>query len=250
MDWKALYNKAFPADKPFTSYSWPDLPTPGAWDASSYGSVGKSGPAGPSSYPQLAKPGPGGASSYPALPAPGPGEGSVFPQLQPPGPSGESKWPELEGPKMGEGSSYPMTRTWLDHIGDFGFIVSIEGLNVGAFTKVEGLTVQIEPIEYQHSDDITPRKRMGRIKVDNVRLIKGYVATPDLFKWCEDAMKGDISRKSMSIVLLGDDRSKEMARYNLFEVWPTKWSGFKLDGQGRGALVEEIELVVEQIERA
>ena len=235
MNWKDLYGKAFPSPAPFKAYDWPDLPTPGAWDASS--------------YPQLAKPGPGAAGAYPSVPGPAAQPSSMFPQLTGPAPWPSSSFPELPGPTKFPGSEYPMTRTWLDHAGDFGFVVSIEGMEVGAFTKVEGLTVQVEPIEYQHSDDITPRKRMGRIKVENVRLVKGYVATDVLYKWCEDAMKGDVSRKSMSIVLLGDDRASEVARYNLFEVWPTKWSGFKLDGKGQGALVEEIELVVEQIER-
>lgn len=137
-----------------------------------------------------------------------------------------------------------------DYAGDWAFRVEIEGEAVARFTKVEGLTVNVDVIEYQHSDDIVPRKRMGRIKVDNVRLVKGYVADDMLFKWCEDCMKGDISRKSLSIVLLADDHGSELARYNVFEAWPVKWSGFKLDGKGQGALVEEIELAVEEIKRA
>jgi len=188
------------------------------------------------SWPKLEKAGPGEASSYPALDKAGPGEASSYPQL--------SK--DTSSPPGGVGADH---RTF-DHVGLFGFRIEIEGLSVGAFTKVEGLTVSVETIEYQHSNDITPRKRMGRVKVENVKLIKGYLSTPDLYEWCLSAMKGDIERRAVSIILLDDDRSREPIRYNLFECWPCKWSGFRLDASNTGALVEEIELVVEELEVA
>jgi phage tail-like protein len=234
LDWKSLYNNAFPAKQPFTKYEYPQQK--------------QSGPPGASQYQGLVKPGPSGESSFPQLQGPGPWEGGQWPQLQGPAAGEGSSYPELPGTGPAEGSSYPSMR-WVDHVGDWNFRIEIEGQAVGHFTRVEGLTMNVEVIEYQHSDDIVPRKRMGRIKVDNVRLVKGYVVTADLFEWCENAMKGDVSRKSVSVVLLADDHLTEMTRYNLFECWPVKWSGFKLDGKGQGALVEEIELAVEEIRR-
>ncbi len=235
MDWKSLYNNAFPTKQPFKQYSWPDINKKGTSEASQYKS-----PAG--------KPGAPAGGQFPELPAGGPWQGGVWPQLAGPVAGEGSSYPELPGTGPSEGSSYPSMR-WVDHVGDWSFRIEIGGNPVGHFTKVEGLTMNVEVIEYQHGDDIVPRKRMGRIKVDNVRLVKGYVVTPDLFEWCEDAMKGDVSRNSISVVLLADDHVTEMTRYNLYEVWPVKWSGFKLDGKGQGALVEEIELAVEEIRR-
>jgi len=239
VNWKDLWNNAFPAKQPSQKYTWPKLDKPG--------------PSGPSSYPQMQKGGPGPGGSWPTIPKSGPSEGSQFPVVAGAGMGeGGGQFPTLPNSGPGEGSALPSLRggTWADHFGDFNFGVEIEGMAVGGFAKVEGLNVAVEVIEYQHGNDITPRKRMGRISVENVRLIKGYINDSSLYKWCENAMKGDIARKSMSIVLLDDSRSVEVARYNLYEVWPTKWSGFKFDAKGRGALVEEIELVVEQIERA
>jgi phage tail-like protein len=222
MDWKSLYSNAFPKKQAFAPYTWPKLE--------------KAGPGEAGSYPALQKPGPAEASSYPKLIKPGPGEKSSYPQLK----------KDTSSPS---GGATPTERKF-DHVGLFGFRVEIEGLNVGAFTKVEGLNVSIESIEYQHSNDITPRKRMGRIKVDNVKLIKGYRSSPDLYEWCLSAMDGDIKRRAISIILLDDARSKEPIRYNLFECWPCKWSGFRLDAGTSSALVEEIELVVEELEVA
>jgi len=223
VDWKDLYGKAFPKKKPFKKYTWPELPGPKA----------------------------GAAGNFPQIKKPGPGEGGSYPDLPPKKATGSEGYPVYgqQGVGAPPASDFPKDRGF-DHIGDFGFRVEIGGMYVGGFTKVEGLNAQVEVVEYQHGNDITPRKRMGRIKVDNVRLIKGYINDPYLYKWCESAMRGDIQRQSMSIILLDDSRVGEIARYNLFEVWPTKWSSFKLDAMGRGALVEEIELVVERLDRA
>jgi len=222
MSWKELYNDAFPKPAPFKKYNWPKLEKPGPGDASS--------------YPALEKAGPGEAGSYPALEKGGAGESGSYASTKK-----DSTSPE--------GGVTP-TERGFDHVGLFGFRVEIEGLDVGAFTKVEGLNVSIETIEYQHSNDLTPRKRMGRIKVENVKLIKGYLSTPDLYNWCLSAMQGDIERRAISIILLDDDRSQEPIRYNLFECWPCKWTGFRLDAGNSGAMVEEIELVVEELEVA
>jgi phage tail-like protein len=187
--------------------------------------------------------------NWPELPGSKTGAPGSYPTLPKKESKGESSYPSYSTQAGPPGNSLPKNRDF-DHIGDFGFRVEIGGMYVGGFTKVEGLNAQVEVVEYQHGDDITPRKRMGRIKVDNIRLIKGYINDPYLYKWCESAMRGDIQRQSMSIILLDDSRMEEVARYNIYEVWPTKWSGFKLDAMGRGALVEEIELVVERLERA
>jgi phage tail-like protein len=232
VNWKDLWNNAFPAKQPSKSYQWPKMTKPG--------------PAGASSYPQLQKPGAGEGGKWPTIPKPGAGEGGQYPAMAPVGAGEGSNFPDVAPDTKNPGSSLPSQRG--DHVGDFNFRIEIEGMSVGGFAKVEGLNVGIDVIEYQHGNDITPRKRMGRIKVENVRLIKGYINDASLYKWCESAMKGDVARKSMSIVLLDDSRAIDLARYNLYEVWPTRWTGFKFDAKGRGALVEEIELVVEQIE--
>jgi phage tail-like protein len=235
MNWKDIYMKAFPQKAPPRPYDWPELQKPGPGD--------------PSKYPQLGGPSKAPGGAYPELKKAGAGEGSAYPQVASGAGAGEYNWPEAKPQTKWPGMNLPSSHP-VDHVGDFNFRVEIEGVDAGAFTKVEGLNVSIEPIEYQHSDDITPRKRMGKIRVDNVKLIKGYVNTPHLYKWCEDAMKGDISRKSLSIVLLADDGASEVCRYNLYDCWPCKWGSFRLDGQGRAALVEEIEIVVEHVERA
>ena len=57
-----------------------------------------------------------------------------------------------------------------DHIGQFNFTIEIEGVNAGHFKSVDGLSAEIEVIEYQDGDDLFLRKRPGRAKFGDITL--------------------------------------------------------------------------------
>ncbi len=135
-----------------------------------------------------------------------------------------------------------------DHIGNFNFLVEIEGVGQAEFKNVEGLDSETEIVEYQDGDDIILRKRPGRTKYSNITLKRGYINTTELWDWRKKVIEGKIERKSGSVILCADDGS-EIMRYNFFEAWPSKWKGFTLDGKGTDVNVEEIELAVERVER-
>ncbi len=132
--------------------------------------------------------------------------------------------------------------------GQFNFRIEIEGIDCGGFKSVDGLSAEIEEIEHQTGMDPYPLKRPGRKKFGNIKLGKGYFSNVSVWKWFEDALKGKVSRKSGSIVLLADDGVTELIRYNFFNAWPKSWNGFKLDGKGADISVEEVELVIEYME--
>ena len=141
-------------------------------------------------------------------------------------------------------------RREFDHIGQFNFIVELEGLTVGRFKAVDGLDSETEVVEYQDGEDLRLRKRPGRTKFSNVVLKRGYAdkAMDELWEWRKTVMEGKVVRKSGSIILL-NDHGKDIARYNFFEAWPCKWKGWDLDGKGTDVAIEELELAVEWIER-
>jgi phage tail-like protein len=135
-----------------------------------------------------------------------------------------------------------------DHIGNFNFHLEIEGLTAGTFRNVEGLDSETEIVEYQDGDDLTLRKRPGRTKYSNIVLKRGYVSSDELWQWRKKVMDGSVERKSGSVILCNDAGDPVM-RYNFFEAWPCKWKGFTLDGKGTDAVIEEVELVIERLER-
>ena len=136
----------------------------------------------------------------------------------------------------------------FDHVGNFNFKVEIEGVTTGAFRNVEGLDSETEIVEYQDGDDLILRKRPGRTKYANITLKRGYINNTELWEWRKAVIEGKVQRKSGSIILCADDGT-EIMRYNFFEAWPSKWKGFTLDGKGTDVNVEELELVVEKLER-
>jgi phage tail-like protein len=141
-------------------------------------------------------------------------------------------------------------RREFDHIGDFNFRVEIEGVSVATFQEVGGLEVTTEVIEYQDGDDVVVRKRPGRTSYSNVVLKRGYTASDELWEWMSNTVDGAVERRSGSVILYGDDAKTEIVRYNFFEAWPCRWKGFVLNGTGVGVAIEELELVVERVERA
>lgn len=135
-----------------------------------------------------------------------------------------------------------------DHLTDHNWQLEIEGVTTGAFAEVSGLDSETEIIEYQDGNDLILRKRPGRTKYSNITLKRGYINNTELWDWRKAVMDGKIERKSGSVILAGDDGS-EVMRYNFFEAWPAKWKGFSLNGKGNSAMTEEIEMVVERLER-
>ena len=139
-----------------------------------------------------------------------------------------------------------MRRT--DPPADFPFRVEVEGLTWGAFLAAEGPSLAVEAIEVRRGDEPWATKLPGLARWGNLTLRRGHCGW-DLYEWCLAAAEGRPQRRSLSLVRLADDRQGEAGRLNLFECWPVRWSGWKVDGVGRGVLVEEVEIATERVGR-
>ncbi len=135
-----------------------------------------------------------------------------------------------------------------DHIGNFNFKVEIEGLVVGAFTAVEGMGSETEIITYGGTTDQIQRKRPGRHKFTDITLKRGWLSDNQLWDWRMDVTRGNVVRKSGSIIICDTDMT-EICRFNFYDAWPCKAGGFKQDGKGNATNVEEYTLTIERLER-
>ena len=136
----------------------------------------------------------------------------------------------------------------FDHIGAFNFLVEIEGVTIGPVLSIEGLTSRTDVVRFKDGGDIVVRQRPGRSHADNIVIQRGYTNNDELFDWYAAVRNGRVERKSGSVIIVGDDAS-EIARFNFFEAWPCRWSLLPMDGDDSTALVEEIEIAVERIEK-
>lgn len=140
------------------------------------------------------------------------------------------------------------TRRVFDHFVNTDFKVEIEGVTEGVFKLVDGFGSFTDVLPFQDGDNILERKRPGRTHYPNIILRRGYTGSSELFEWRRLVTDGKVERKAGSIILL-DATKKEILRFNFFEAWPNRWHISRLDADQGSLLFEEIELVIEKLER-
>ena len=139
-----------------------------------------------------------------------------------------------------------------DPQGNFNFIVEADGVEMGRFQEISGLTADIETVEFQSGTDRVPRKLPGKPKYANITLKRGLIprSFSELWQWCENVLKGRPDRRSGSVILLADDGTERL-RFNFYFAFPVKWTGFSMNSTSTGAqTIEELELATEFFERA
>jgi phage tail-like protein len=141
------------------------------------------------------------------------------------------------------------TAARTDSFLNFNFLVEIDGIARAAFHEVSGFDSTIDVIEHREGgDNLTPRKLPGMTKHSNIVLKWGMTDDQELYRWHRDVVKGTIQRRNGSIVLL-DRRGQEVARWNFFNAWPTKWTGPSLTAEGNDVAIETLEIAHEGLER-
>jgi phage tail-like protein len=114
---------------------------------------------------------------------------------------------------------------------------------------------ETEIIEFKQGNDMVVRKKPGRTTYANIVLERGYTergytATDDLWQWRKNIEDGKIDRRAGSVIILDQDGTTEVARYNFYEAWPCKWNVPDMDSDSSAMAIEKIELAVEKVERA
>lgn len=150
------------------------------------------------------------------------------------------------------------TRPTGDYLPAHNFSLEIEGVTMGRFVGVVGGA--IDPVEYRNGDDPITHRRPGKAKFKNIVMRVGEESSPALRAWYEKVLAGKTERKSGSVVYL-DREGNEVLRVNLSGAYPVRareaGSGMAtgrrqhstLSTEPGGHVIEEIEFVVEKIER-
>jgi len=138
-----------------------------------------------------------------------------------------------------------------DYLPAHTFKIEIDGVISGGFKEISGLESEVEVAEYKDGSDPITRKRPGRTTYSNIimKLDATDPATREVVAWYNQEAAGKGVRKNMSIIVFNRD-DKEVARYNLFEAWPCRWKAPELNSHSDTFIIEEIEFVVEKVERA
>jgi len=142
-----------------------------------------------------------------------------------------------------------------DHDSEFlgsQFGLEIDGVELARFTAVSGLGYESEVVTFQDTladGKVVTRKRPGRISFPDIVLKRGLSADNALVDWYQTVIDGAVERKSGSVVIY-DQTSTELGRWNFENAWISKWSASDLDAGSDDIMIEEITISHEYMERA
>lgn len=133
------------------------------------------------------------------------------------------------------------------------FSVQVEGVTIASFQEVSGITSEIEVVELKANDMFGKpilKKMIGAKKPPTITLKRAADASMDLWNWHKAALDGDIvgARKNGSIVQF-DFVYGEVARYNFFDAWISKFEATGMKAGDNSPAVESVTIVCERLER-
>jgi phage tail-like protein len=133
----------------------------------------------------------------------------------------------------------------------YAFKLEIQGVTQAHFTECNGLGIKVHPIRYREGGTAPQVVRVlpGPVEYADIVLRYGLTASHELWDWFMAAVRGQVERKNVSILLLDSDGVTEVMRWNLINAWPAEWQGTILNAMAREVAIESLTLVYESLER-
>lgn len=128
----------------------------------------------------------------------------------------------------------------------FNFQVEIDGVPVGAFSEVTGLTAEGDAVDYREGTDVQSnvRKLPGLRKYTNLTLKRGYTQDKALWRWHQNIVNGTVDRRNVTIVLMNEARNPVL-RWHAENAFINKIEGPSLKASGNEVAMESVEIVHE-----
>lgn len=129
------------------------------------------------------------------------------------------------------------------------FVFSVDGVEIGAFTEVSGLSVEVDVEEIaEGGQNQFVHKLPGRMKWPNIVLKCGVTQADPLFAWFAtssgDGFSGAgnrLARKNGEVAVL-DATGGTVRRWQFSAAYPVRWSGPTLAASSTDLAVEELEI--------
>lgn len=132
------------------------------------------------------------------------------------------------------------TRT--DPYRKFAFAVEIDGIRVAGFRKVSGLSVQMQPEEYEEGgvNDFV-HQLPGQYSHSNLVLEQGLSNSTKLWDWLQQLRTGQMyaqsskrARKTVTVTLQPGFRAEQSRGWRFRNAYPVKWEGPDLSADASG----------------
>jgi phage tail-like protein len=140
-----------------------------------------------------------------------------------------------------------MTRQ--DPLRGFRFILEIDAIASGGFTRVKGLTRELKHESYREGGVNEYEHKLITQVTYPVLVLERGLALDDLWNWAQDAADGNVTRKTLRIRLQDEANEKAWA-WQIQSAIPVKWSASDLDAQTSPVVMESLELAHHGLRRA
>jgi phage tail-like protein len=140
-----------------------------------------------------------------------------------------------------------MTRQ--DPLRAFRFLVEIEGITSGGFTRVKGLSREVK-LESYHEGGVNEyeHKLITQVSYPVVILERG-LALDDLWMWALATADGEVRRRTIRI-RLRDEADVPTWAWQIEYALPVKWTASDLDAQSSPVVMESLELAHHGLRKA
>src|SRR6185503_16380352 len=130
-----------------------------------------------------------------------------------------------------------MTRP--DPLRAFRFLVEIEGITSGGFTRLKGLSREVKYESYREGGvNEYEHKLITQVSYPVVVLERG-LALPDLWAWALSTADGEVRRRTIRIRLQDEGNLPSWA-WQIEYALPVKWSASDLDAQSSPVVMESL----------
>lgn len=130
----------------------------------------------------------------------------------------------------------------------YNFRVEFDGLDLGSFSEVTGLSAEGESVDYREGTDVLQavRKLPALRSYTNITLKRGVTENDELFRWYQNIADGVADRRNWTITLMNELR-EDVVRWNVENAFVNKIDFPSLNASGNEVAVESVELVHERL---
>lgn len=140
-----------------------------------------------------------------------------------------------------------MTRQ--DPLRGFRFLIEIQGINSGGFTRVKGLAREVKYESYREGGvNEYEHKLVTQVSYPVVVLERG-LALEDLWEWALATADGEVKRRTIWI-RLHDEAGRNSWAWQIENALPVKWTASDLDAQASPVVMESLEFAHHGLRKA
>lgn len=144
-----------------------------------------------------------------------------------------------------------MTRQ--DPLRGFRFLLEIDGITSGGFTRVKGLSREVKYESYREGGVNEYEHKLVTQVIYPVVVLERGLALDDLWTWAQKMADGDIPPESLRKnvrIRLQDEAGEKIWAWQIEYALPVKWSVSDLDATSPQVVMESLELAHHGLRRA